>query len=140
MSLRETRYEIPNTFRPSPSEIEILWNLDQESRSHESGGSYNMLAQWRKGSRVATGRNRRNRRASTMSDDYPETCGIHAELALYHLVKPRGGIVYVAGTRTSETSKMPTTVPCIYCMALLEGCKIRAVVFYLNGDPVKMQF
>ncbi len=130
-------FEYLNT---SDSEISFLDKLANDSLLHTSGGSYNMLARWKKGSRVVTGRNRLDRPASTMDGSYPDVCGIHAELDLHYRATLKGGTVFVAGTKSSSRSIMGNSGPCIYCAALLRESGVRAVVFYCDGEAVKVVF
>lgn len=121
------------------NDVNILEKLAEQSLDHISGGSYNMLAKWVKGSRSHIGINQLSRRASTMDDNYPDVCGVHAELDLFYKVPPvKGGTVYIAGTRARTKTKMPNTSPCIYCKTILAEAYVRYVVFYKNGKPIKL--
>jgi|688.fasta_scaffold552230_1 hypothetical protein len=149
MSIKFTRYAKPLTrdledileaTKLTSSDVSILEKLTEESSSHSSGGSYNMLARWFKGSRAITGKNRLDRPASTMNDDYPDVCGVHAELDLfYRLPNIKGGTIYIAGTRAKTGAIMPNTMPCIYCHTILNETNIRYLVYYENGEPIKRQ-
>lgn len=151
MSIKFTRYQFQfdvennNTFsnfampRASSNDIAILEKLSQDSAEHSSGGSYNMLARWIKGSRVVTGKNRLDRPASTMNDDYPDICGVHAELDLFYRLPPiKGGTLYIAGSRAKTGAKMPNTSPCIYCHTIIRETNVRYIVYYNEGKAIKM--
>lgn len=134
---REERYNTPNhTTKPTTKETRILDRLRQQSAHHTSGGSYNMLAAWVKGSTWHTGKNRLTRPANTIDPRYPELCGFHAELDLWNKVQFRGGTMYVAGTRESGTP-MDNSTPCVYCAAILEAAQVRWVICYSNNTPIK---
>jgi hypothetical protein len=123
----------------SRSDIIILEKLRETSLDHMSGGSYNMVAKWVKGSRSALGFNKLDRRATTINDAYPEICGVHAELDLFYKLPPvKGGTVYVAGSRARTLTFMPNTSPCIYCKTILAETYVRYIVFYNNNQPIKM--
>lgn len=123
----------------SKADIITLEKLREISLEHMSGGSYNMVAKWVKGSRSALGYNKLDRRATTINDAYPEICGVHAELDLFYKLPPvKGGTVYVAGSRAKTMTFMPNTSPCIYCKTILAETYVRYIVFYNNDKPVKM--
>ena len=98
-----------------------------------------MLARWVKGSRSAIGKNRLNRPAATVTDVYPDICGIHAELNLFHNSSFRGGTVYIAGAKQRSGTTMLNTHPCEYCMAIMIAAGVRSVVFYKEGIPSKIR-
>jgi len=123
----------------SKAEILTLDKLREQSLEHVSGGSYNMVAKWVKGSRSALGYNKLDRRATTINDAYPDICGVHAELDLFYKLPPvKGGTVYVAGSRARSLTYMPNTSPCIYCKTILAETYVRYIVFYNNDIPIKM--
>jgi len=151
MSIKFTRYQFQfdieneklQTNLPLPkisaNDISILEKLSLDSKDHSSGGSYNMLARWIKGSRVITGKNRLDRPACTMNDDYPDICGVHAELDLFYRLPPvKGGTLYIAGSRAKTGVKMPNTSPCIYCHTIIRETNVRYIVYYNAGIPTKM--
>lgn len=132
-------YKIDSEFNVSRSDIVILEKLRETSLDHISGGSYNMVAKWVKGSRSALGFNKLDRRATTINDAYPDICGVHAELDLFYKLPPvKGGTVYIAGSRARTLTFMPNTSPCIYCKTILAETYVRYIVFYNNNYPVKM--
>ena len=137
MSIKFTRYDTYSTFRPTGNDQSILSKVAEESSYHVSGGNYNMLARWYKGSKVETGKNRLNRPASTLNVEYPDICGVHAELDLFFKSNLKGGTVYIAGTRKNG-SKMNNTCPCIYCMTILRQAGIRSIVFYKESQASKI--
>lgn len=85
------------------------------------------------------GKNRLRRSASTVTDTYPDVCGIHAELDLYRLLGKglNRSNIYVAGRHESSGSVLNTTRPCLYCAAILDACNVRYVIYYQDGEPVK---
>jgi tRNA(Arg) A34 adenosine deaminase TadA len=131
-------YAPPAAFLPaSESERAGLCRLTEDACGHTSHGSYDMLARWVRASRCVTGRNRLDRRATTMDDGYPVMSGCHAELDLWHRCRPRGGTVFVAGVLAGSGSAMLTSQPCHFCAALLVASGVRRVVFWSGGDAVK---
>jgi hypothetical protein len=121
------------------NDINILNKLAEQSLEHSSGGSYNMLAKWVKGGKSHVGINKLTRRASTIDENYPDACGVHAELDLFYRMPPiKGGTVYIAGTRARTRTRMPNTSPCIYCKTLLAEAYVRYVVFFQNNKPMKL--
>lgn len=131
--------QIDHNFKVSRSDILILEKLRETSLDHVSGGSYNMVAKWVKGSRSALGFNKLDRRATTINEAYPEICGVHAELDLFYKLPPvKGGTVYVAGSRARTHTPMPNTSPCIYCKTILAETYVRYIVFYENNQPIKL--
>jgi deoxycytidylate deaminase len=138
---RHGRYKDGDSFEvPSISEYGILENLCRSASDHNSGGSYDMLAMWVKGSKWIQGRNRLDRPAYTIDPSYPEVCGVHAELDLWHKADSlNGGTVYIAGRRNNSGTIMTNTRPCIYCSAILIETGVRYAVFYVDGEPRKMR-
>ena len=131
--------ELTTDLEITKGDINILGKLSEQSLHHKSGGSYNMLAKWVKGSRSHLGLNRLTRRANTMDETYPEICGVHAELDLFYRTPSlKGGTVYIAGTRNKTKTQMPNTSPCIHCKALLAEAYVRYVVFYSDNEPIKL--
>lgn len=121
------------------TDLVTLNKLTEMSLDHISGGSYNMVAKWVKGSRSTYGYNKLDRRASTMDNAYPDVCGVHAELDLfYRMPTIKGGTVYIAGSRARTHTLMPNTSPCLYCKALLAETYVRYVVFFDSGKPIKL--
>lgn len=109
------------------------------AHDHSSGGTYDMVALWVKGSRQLTGLNRLDRPAITISEHYPNICGMHAELELYRRFPTslRGGTLYVAGKLSNTSSPMSSTMPCKYCTPLMHSCGVRNFVFFLNQTVIK---
>lgn len=138
---RRGRYKLSDDYHvPTSSDISMLLTVTEISTKHSSGGSYDMVAAWSKGSRFEFGFNRLNRAASTIDKSYPDVCGVHAELDLWRkLDKLRGGTIYVAGKRSSSGTIMDNTRPCIYCSAILVEAGVRNVVFYSNSIPRKLR-
>jgi hypothetical protein len=131
--------EIDQDLKVSKADVAILHRIREASLGHISGGSYNMVAKWVKGSRSALGFNKLDRRATTINDAYPEICGVHAELDLFYKLPPvKGGTVYIAGSRAKTHTYMPNTSPCIYCKTILAETYVRYIVFYNDNIPVKM--
>lgn len=131
--------ELTIDLRVSKADVTILEKLREISLEHSSGGSYNMIAKWVKGSRSALGFNKLDRRATTINDAYPEICGVHAELDLFYKLPPvKGGTVYIAGSRAKTSTYMPNTSPCIYCKTILAETYVRYIVFYNDDVPVKI--
>ena len=115
----------------SKRDIQWLQNAFELSKSHDSGGKYNICALVVKGSSVLTvGWNAypHIRAGETYSDEY-EGLGCHAELhALSNNVDVEKATLYIAGStsfRTSITSK-----PCPRCNNLLINSRIAKVCFY----------
>lgn len=117
---------------------EILTRLEDDSLAHSSGGTFNVMARWIKGSRQLTGFNALTRPALTVDDSYPQTCGIHAELDLYRRGREvlGGGVVYIGGSRQQSRSIMSNTQPCVYCAAILDSCNVRFVVYRFDERAV----
>jgi tRNA(Arg) A34 adenosine deaminase TadA len=138
---RTGRYKFSNLLEfPSSSEFNTLKSLSIESKGHDSGGSYDMIALWVKGSNYIRGFNRLNRAASTIDISYPDVCGVHAELDLWRKSDGiKGGTIYIAGKRNSSGTFMTNTRPCIYCSALLMESGVRYAVFYSDGLPSKIK-
>lgn len=123
---------------PSLSEVATLHRLANSAYSHESGGTYDMVAYWIKGSHLIAGYNRLDRPAMTIHDDYPDILGVHAELDLYRRAKSlKGGTVFIAGKINKSGSRMRNTRPCAYCSVILHECGVKNVVYYNNGSPAK---
>lgn len=135
----ENLEELTFDLKISKAEIATLDRVREISLDHISGGSYNMVAKWVKGSRSALGFNKLDRRATTINDAYPEICGVHAELDLFYKLPPvKGGTVYVAGSRARTSTFMPNTAPCIYCKTILAETYVRYIIFYNDDIPVKI--
>lgn len=105
---------------------------------HSSGGSYNMVALWVKGSNVIAGNNILKRLARHENETYPEICGFHAELDLYKKSpNMRGGTIYVGGRKRTSNSIMINTKPCEYCATLLMTTKVNWVVYLHKSRFIK---
>lgn len=120
----------------SHDDVATLERVDVMCVDHSSGGSYDMAAMWCKGSRAVTGVNRLHRKASTITGGYPEVCGQHAELNLWANGIHRGGVVYVAGRLAGSGARMMSTVPCVYCAALLTQSGVRRIVCFVLGEAM----
>lgn len=124
--------------KPTAQEANQLERLCEQAKQHNSGGSYDMLSMWSKGSSRIYGKNKLERLASTIVSDYPEICGVHAELDMWRTGGVRGGgTVFIAGRRSKSGEPIENTHPCVYCLALLTEMKIRSIVYYVNGKPTK---
>jgi deoxycytidylate deaminase len=122
----------------SDSDIGTLFKVAYDSNQHSSGGSYNMMARWMKGSFVITGANRLHKPAHLVDSSYPDISGIHAELDSWKQHKKmKGGTIYVAGTVEASGNLMQNTLPCVYCASLLFSSGVRFVVGFEDGIPVK---
>lgn len=122
---------------PTKKQYGLLADVQSDVYHHNSGGSFNMMAVWNKGSVWATGKNDLYRSASNFSDIYPEMCGIHAELDIQRNNNIKGGTIYIAGYHESSGSPLANTRPCRYCATILDLEKVRWVVYYSNGVAVK---
>lgn len=120
-------------------DIQNLTKAIDLALDHNSGGSYNMIALWVKGSNVVVGNNILKRPAYPQNDTYPEICGFHAELDLYKKMgnTMRGGTVYVGGRKARSNSIMINTKPCIYCANLLHETNTNWVVYIYNNQFTK---
>ncbi len=107
--------------------------------NHSSGGSYNMVALWAKGSNIRIGYNELYRQANRTSQIYPEICGTHAELDLYRRMGAdmRGGRLYVGGRKQSNNAIMMNTKPCVYCAQLLSTTKTNWIIYIDNTTFTK---
>lgn len=122
----------------SNSDRELLLYSNSLSKAHTSGGSYNMVAVWAKGSRRVIGTNSVGRLAETIGGPYPPMTGVHAELDLVHK-PPHGlsrGTVYIGGW-LSTGNKMARTQPCIYCAEMLVQARVKYVVFSIDQYIMK---
>lgn len=104
-----------------------------------------MTAMWSKGKWIEVGNNELFRPANTIMADYPDICGVHAELDLCFSMTEgnydnmRGGTVYVLGKKASSGNLMSTTKPCIYCAAVLRLTRVRYLVYFDQGRMVKVK-
>lgn len=138
--MKESRYNVQTgkLIRPTENEINFLLRLFWEAKHHSSGGSYNMLAAWVRRSQRVIGRNELVRPANTISNDYPDICGVHAELNLWHKHKDlKGGTVYLAGRRSNSGTEMSNTACCIYCASLLAATGVKNVIFVFDEKFAK---
>lgn len=131
--------DINDTHVPDLADRGRLIFAKDDSDIHCSGGSFDMVCHYRKHSRLYIGYNKLDRPAITIDDQYPEFCGVHAELDLFRRHKNLdGGTIYIAGKLAKTGTMMPNTQPCIYCATILNEAGVKNAVFYEDGVPVKM--
>lgn len=138
--MRYTRYKRPQIHRHvSSKDISLLHLADQQASTHNSGGSYDMVALLAKSKPVAFGFNSLSNPAILKSSIYPEMCGMHAELDLWRQCPEdmKGGSVYVAGRATKSTNMMANTTPCVYCAAILTLAGVRHIICYSDNNVIK---
>jgi hypothetical protein len=122
--------------------IDLLTDI---ARSHDPGypSSYSMVAVLTKGKRRIFGFNKLKSPALLKNDIYPEICGIHAELHIWHQVKTnsidiRNGTLYVSGVANNNlNARMTNTSPCKYCSTLLNDMNVKTVVSLREGNIYK---
>lgn len=107
------------------------------AESHDSGGSYSMVAMLCDPKPIIIGYNDLNNPAFLKHDSFPQECGMHAELSLWHQAAGRlqGGTVVVAGVVSKSRNEMVNTTPCRYCASLLS--EVRWIICNLEGKIVK---
>lgn len=104
---------------------------------HSSGGSFDMVALYVKGSTHSWGFNKLRRSAAVTDSTYPEIMGMHAELDLYRRSIKSSGTVYIAGNHHKSGTPLVNSGPCLYCAAILKAACVRYVVFVYKGVIVK---
>lgn len=119
---------------PSNREADTFWSI-ADGITHSSGTGRDIVAVAVKGSKWAMGKNYLTREARSMSDLYPDGCGVHAELDLWHSGVSLGrSTVYVAGIAENSGNALQSTMPCCYCSAILFQANVKKVVAMHLGN------
>jgi hypothetical protein len=98
--------------------------------SHDSGGSYSMIAGTRCPNELGF-----NHIFKWGVEEEPEDWeGRHAEMHLASSHSLKNKVIYVVGHNSSGTV-MPNTFPCDKCLCVLKMHDVRRLVFFKDGKP-----
>lgn len=129
----------------SKRDTRIVTKMLKELSSHSSGGTFDFISLWRKGSKQITGFNTIKRHARPYSNIYPDFCGVHAELDVIKQsdkidMTLNGGTMYVVGVSSRSSNTLLNTLPCAACARMLaDNTNINYIVCYFNGKLTRFK-